>query len=254
MVPAKIIQILLLGCCVGLLLSGCEPGRSDQVDEEKEPQFLIGRNLVNAMNYSGAINAFKRALELNPHSAAANLELGWLYAEKQVDEAAAIHFYQEYLRLRPQAGNAEMIRQHIARLKQELARTAVPIPPSSALQQRLEKLAAENRRLQSEVEQLRQAAAQTSPQTYSTPVTTSPIQSPQRAATLQPTPLPRRTSAPSATTTGAAATGYHRVKSGETLTSISRQYGISVEVLARANPGLDPRRIQVGQTVVVPRR
>ncbi|HNQ72185.1 MAG TPA: LysM peptidoglycan-binding domain-containing protein [Verrucomicrobiota bacterium] len=242
MSPANIIRIFLLGCCLGLVGSGCDPGRTDQVDEEKEPQFLIGRNLVNAMNYSAAIKAFKRALEMNPRSAAANLELGWLYAEKQVDEAAAIHYYQEYLRLRPHADNGEMIRQHILRLRQELARTVMPIPPSAALQNQLEQLAAENRRLQGEVDQLRQALAQARQSSASA----NPAR--EVGAALS-TPLRPPTPAPQP-----ASTRSHRVRAGETFTSIAQQYNIPVETLMRANSGLDPRRIQVGQTIALPQR
>ena len=50
---------------------------------------------------------------MNPRSAAAHLELGWLQAEKAADPAAAIYHYQKFLKLRPTADNAETIRQHI---------------------------------------------------------------------------------------------------------------------------------------------
>lgn len=44
----------------------------------------------------------------------------------------------------------------------------------------------------------------------------------------------------------------HVVASGETLTHIARRYGVSVAELDGANGGLDPRRLQIGQRLVVP--
>jgi membrane-bound lytic murein transglycosylase D len=44
----------------------------------------------------------------------------------------------------------------------------------------------------------------------------------------------------------------HRVIRGETLTHIARRHGVGVEALRRANPGVNPRRLQVGQPLQVP--
>ena len=45
----------------------------------------------------------------------------------------------------------------------------------------------------------------------------------------------------------------HHVASGDTLSSISRRYGIGLDRLVASNPGLDPHRIRIGQQIVVPR-
>ena len=45
----------------------------------------------------------------------------------------------------------------------------------------------------------------------------------------------------------------HRVRSGETFSHIALRYGVSVDLLQAANPGTQPRRLQIGQWVVVPR-
>ena len=44
----------------------------------------------------------------------------------------------------------------------------------------------------------------------------------------------------------------HHVASGDTLSSISRRYGIGLDRLVAANPGLDPHRIRIGQPIVIP--
>lgn len=45
----------------------------------------------------------------------------------------------------------------------------------------------------------------------------------------------------------------HRVASGETLSHIARQHLISLNALRAANPGIDPRRMQIGTVLVIPR-
>jgi membrane-bound lytic murein transglycosylase D len=44
----------------------------------------------------------------------------------------------------------------------------------------------------------------------------------------------------------------HRVVRGETLSGIARRYGVSTGVLQAANPGVEPRRMRVGQQLTVP--
>ena len=49
-----------------------------------------------------------------------------------------------------------------------------------------------------------------------------------------------------------AASKTHVVKSGDTPYAIARIYGVKLASLLSANPGLDPRRLRPGQTVVIP--
>lgn len=46
----------------------------------------------------------------------------------------------------------------------------------------------------------------------------------------------------------------HEVVRGETLSHIARQYLIPLDALRAANPGIDPRRMQIGTVLVIPRR
>lgn len=45
----------------------------------------------------------------------------------------------------------------------------------------------------------------------------------------------------------------HRVTRGETLSQIARRYGTSVSALQAANGNINPRRLQIGQPLIVPR-
>jgi tetratricopeptide (TPR) repeat protein len=230
------------------LVLGCSPAGPSAADEEKEPQFLIGRSRVNSMDYRGAIEAFEQALETNPRSGAAHFELGWLYAEKESDPAAAIYHYETYLKLRPGAGNAETVRQHIFRLKQELAKGVLPIPPSLEIQRQLEQLAEENRRLHEELDRLR-SALPTAPLPNSYPPTI-PASRSNITVTARSTPAPAGAANPRPGR--AAVVRTHQVQAGETPTAIARRYNIKTEALLAANPGLDPRRMKVGQKLSIP--
>ncbi len=47
--------------------------------------------------------------------------------------------------------------------------------------------------------------------------------------------------------------GYHIVRKGETLHSIARRYGTSVNMLRKYNPSVHPRRLKVGQKLRIPK-
>jgi LysM repeat protein len=62
-----------------------------------------------------------------------------------------------------------------------------------------------------------------------------------------------RRSTPSSSSSGMSSRA-HRVTSGDTMGRIARQYGVSLEGLRRANPGLDERRMRPGMYVRIPGR
>ncbi len=243
---------------------GCLPSGSSQSDEEKEAHFQTGRARVSGMDYGGAIEAFQKALEVNPHSGAAHFELGWLFANKQSDPAAAIYHYQQFLALRPKADNAETIRQHILGLKQDLAKAVLPLPSTPAVQRQLEQLMEENRRLQDEIGKWRAGYARlggtsstnppnadlgsTRPPAVGGGVPNSPVPTgPQALAQnnrLPPTPKPGPSPAAPART--------HKVQAGETPSAIAKKYSVKLEALMLANPGLNAKRLKVGQLLNVP--
>jgi LysM repeat protein len=240
----------------GLTLGGCGPVSTSSADEEKEPQFQIGRSRVNAMDFQGAIEAFEQALETNPRSASAHLELGILFAEKEEAPATAIYHYEKFLQLRPEANNAETIRQHIFRLKQELAKGVLAIPPSAEIQRQLEKLAEENRQLHDQLDRLRNTPSPVL-QSNRTVVQASSASLSQLTSSA-PTTATRLSSGgtPLVALSGRAAgsTRTHRVQAGETPMAIARRYNVKLDALLIANPGLNPKRMQVGQSLVIPGR
>ncbi|HHV27444.1 MAG TPA: LysM peptidoglycan-binding domain-containing protein, partial [Tissierellia bacterium] len=46
---------------------------------------------------------------------------------------------------------------------------------------------------------------------------------------------------------------YYTIRSGDTLYNIGQRYNVSVEALMRANPGIDPYNLQIGQVICIPK-
>src|SRR5256885_7042851 len=145
--------ILILLC---LWWSGCSPSRESGLDEEKDPNYLAGRSHRSAQNYTGAIEAFEKALDANPRSAAAHLELGLIYYQNlSTNWARAIYHFEKYVELRPRANNADLIRQNIDYCKLALAKEVPYTPNNDLIRKEVERMARENTDLRQQVEQLK---------------------------------------------------------------------------------------------------
>ena len=238
----------------GLVLSGCLPAAPK--DEEKEAHFQAGRSRVNTMDFKGAIESFEKALEVNPKSASAHFELGWLYDQKESDPAAAIYHYERYLKLSPNSPKQEMVASHIQACKQQLARGVSVAPGMEKQQREMEQLAEENRRLREDVDKWYACALRLQALTNQA----GPAQKAARPERLSGPSQPAlgRTGLSSAARAGAppaaptASPRTHTVKAGETLNMIARRYGVKLEALMSANPKVDSRRLQVGQALILP--
>jgi len=244
---------LLLLPCLGLLLAGCVP--QAQSDEEKEPHFLAGKSRVSMMDYPGAIEAFEKALDANPHNAAAHFELGCLYDQEEPNPAAAIYHYETFLKLRPNAGNVDVVKQRIMACKQAIASTVSLGPVNEKFQREFEqltedkkKLLEENKRLQDQNEQLRAALNRPATQIGVPPAgrTAPNVQTPGSPSTI-PGATPRGPGS-----TPVSPTRSYTVKAGDTLSSIAKRYGIRLDQLTAVNPNVNPRRLQIGQVLAIP--
>ncbi len=261
--PATFLRAVFVALAA-VVLSGCVPSAQSQSDEEKEPHFMAGKKRVSTLDFSGAIESFEKALEVNPRSAAAHFELACLFDsdKRETDPAAAIYHYQSYLKLRPEAGNAEVVKQRMMTCKQELARNVSLGPLTERQQREFEQLSEENkklneqvRRLTEELEQWRVYAARLA----ATNQSAAAYQRPRPAAPVGGSPLPLASTntvslaaASRSTNSGFAGPKTHTVKAGETPTVIARKYGIKVDTLLAANPKVDARKLKVGQSLVIP--
>lgn len=261
-----------------VLLSGCLPIAEGPQDEAKNPYIVTGRERFKGRDYKGAIEAYEKALEVNPRSVTAHFELGVIYEQFENDYPAAIYHYNQVLKLRPDgAYPADNAKQRIPGCRQEMLKADALATINPAALRETERLRDENTQLKRQIDflqgqlaslqaQLNTANAQLS-RWQSTPAnrtvpshqgvnpatprqgtpaapvvsgdyrSVSPARAPERASTPRPPPATPRT---------------HVVRRGETFASIARQHGFSVQALMRANPVVEPRRLQTGQTINLP--
>ena len=241
----------LAALCLALL-GGCFPPPESKLDENKNPYFLEGKARVAARDFKGAIDAFEKALEVHPRSALAHFELGMLYEQHgdqtEKDYIYAMYHYQEVLRLRP-AGvyphdNAKV---RIASCKQEIVKAESLAPVYYAMERELNRLKQENQELRGQMENPQSPAGRLAqaPASASPPVS-PPVPSQRMAYAGAPSPGPevRAASAP--------VYKQHVVKPSETLSSIARSHQVRLESIMAANPTLNPKRLQPGQTIKIP--
>lgn len=233
-------------------LNGCIPAGQSELDEEKEPHFLAGKKAINTMDYRGAIEEFEKAVEVNPRNSKAHQQLGWLYEEKESEPAAAIYHYEKYLKLRPSSDNAEVIRQRVVNCKQDLAKSVLPLPITPGMQRQFDQLVDENKRLKEENDRWKAhfaslGAAVTNPASHAAVQHIWSGQTNTRSVATNSAPP---NMAGSRIPNLAART--HVVQSGDTAAAIARKYNVKLAALLAANPTLDPRRMRVGQTVIIP--
>ena len=257
----------MLALCVAL--SGCSPTAETRLDEQQNPHFKAGREKLSALDYKGAIESFERAVEDNPRSALAHFELGVLFEVHANDYVSALYHYNKALKLRPNGNPAENIRQRIPGCKQELLKAdSLAIVNPTALRE-TERLREDNLALRKQVELLQaQLAGRPSASAPGGQVARAreSSSSAPAASIATSTDAALRGDSGSASTgvaagaserarsaaTGAGRTRTHTVKAGETPFAISRQYRIKLDLLLSANPGLDPKRIRVGQVLNIP--
>jgi hypothetical protein len=150
-----------------------------------------------------------------------------------------MYHYQEVLRLRP-AGiyphdNAKV---RIASCKQELVKAESLAPVYYAMERELHRLKQENQELRAQLE-IFQA------QTQASRAAQAPVVPDRVAFAGSPSPASEVRAAP-------PAYKQHVVKSKDTLASIARTHRVTLQSIIDANPGLQPKRLQLGQTIKIP--
>jgi LysM repeat protein len=243
-------------------VTGCLPVAERGANDENNPHFLAGKSKVRSMDYQGAVRSFERALQVNPNSAAAHKELGLLYEKELNDYAAAIYHYGKFLELRPDSPQKELLQQHIAASKQELARTVSLGPVTQGIERDLSVLAGENERLKQEnlelrrrVEELKQQLARRNSASNAPPPTgqrVMPTQPPDASHAYSSYGDQSGGNGGSTETSSSRYQMTHTVKKGDTLYSISQRYGVELDDIKAANPGLQPHRMKVGHKVNIP--
>lgn len=164
-VDGPIVLFLILGLC------GCTYLQDGPENEERDSHYLRAKKRQSEMDYPGAVASYEKALEANPRSSVAHLDLGLLYAEelhrgqttpdeKRRYHAMAIYHLEKYLALKPDDFRAESLRGRISASALELAKTVSFTLLESTAQNEIERLHATNRSLLRQVTELQLRLAQ----------------------------------------------------------------------------------------------
>jgi len=243
--------LILLLLAMLVLAVGCErPAGTGLIAEIDEADYARGKNLLRQDRKQEAMAAFLKVIEKRAGNAPeSHLEVGRLYHEQIKDPIQAIYHYRKYRELKPNAPQAELVRQLIHVATRDFART-LPAQPlenqvlRNDLLEVVERLQRENTQLKADLAAIGSAGsrpvppmAMEDPGTSGPPlafgalssgslttrgpvesadapqITQSPIrQAPATQAAVQPAPTP------------AASGRRHVVAQGESLYSIARRY------------------------------
>jgi LysM repeat protein len=241
---------------------GCFPGNDNHQDEERDPHFQRGRDLVNSQEFKAAAEEFEKALETNPRSAAAHFELGCLYDNNLKDYAAAIYHYERLLLLLPASPRAPLVRERIRGCKLELAGTEFPLPNSQNLQREVYALTEENRLLKRQLDEARNhpgaglaplPAPGAAPAQPIRALADNPIPNPN--LNLNPNPAPSA-NPPSPIrnpqSTEAAHPRTYVIQAKDSIYSVAARYGLKPSAVLAANPNISPTHLRIGQNLNLP--
>ena len=171
-------------------------------------------------------------------------------ARHENDPAASIYHYRRFLKLNPESPIAKDIADRVSgcqidlveemkdsgaheRRQRELADLKGKL---THLAQKYEKARYENDVLRQRLRAINPRLAKVTPPPTPTGPQKSPVAKTKAPPRPPPPPSQRR----------------HKVKPKENPTSIARKYAIPVKRLMAANPGVDPRRMRVGQMLKIP--
>ncbi len=241
---------------------GCFPGNDNHQDEERDPHFQRGRDLVNSHEFKAAADEFEKALETNPRSAAAHFELGCLYDNNLNNYAAAIYHYERLLLLVPDSARAPLVRERIRGCKLELAGTEFPLPNSQNLQREVYALTEENRLLKRQLDEARNhpgagvaplPAPGTAPAQPIRPLAGNPVPNPG----LNPNPNQAASANPQSAFTNPPATEAahprtYVIQPKDSIYSVAARYGLKPSAVLAANPNISPTHLRIGQNLNLP--
>lgn len=231
-----------------IVLTGCIPSGDNQLEEQRDAHFLAGKAYLNTFNYRAAAGEFEKAIETNPRSASAHFELGLLYEQKLAVEnapAIAIYHFDKFLQLRPNSDYAPIVKQKILACKREIAKPFAVDPGAQAYLREYERIKAENNQLKNQIElwQVYYSNLMAKGQSVVAP-------QPQGVRTGNPSvalqPAPQIAKSPTQEYVK------YTVKAGDTMAAIAKRNGVSVNALMSANPGVDARRLKIGQVLNIP--
>jgi tetratricopeptide (TPR) repeat protein len=263
LVPGLALTLMLAAGCVP------PPGAGDQSQAER--YYNAGRSRIERQDFKGAVSAFEQALQADPGMIEAHFDLATVFDSELEAPAKALYHYVRVLELNPAFHGADLISNHLAAVKIKIAQDSLPGIPSPLLEKEIDRLQGELDALRNEHQRVlamnselnRQLASLRPtpgggfvsppegalPEPHSPRLRTVPVESP-RSTTLADV---RGGSLPeSGAGEGSSRTRTHVIQSGETLYALGRRFGVSVDEIIAANPGLNRNSYAAGTSIVIP--
>lgn len=251
-----------------LFVAGCNRGDAPlQLAEAEEPFYQQGLVLKRQGRNAEALLNFLKVIEKRGQSAPeSHLEAGLIFLSHSKDFIEAIHHFEAYLSLQPNSGEARRVRELVNTAKREFARTLPARPAEDHVYREaaaeMDQLRRENEELRAQIATLRggggvpvprtsRGVSLSIPESHRSPVSQPsasrpPLNDSPIAAAPTPEPLsasPLSTPAVRAkpTTPPPPAGRIYRVKRGDSLFAIARQFdpvntSRKVREIAEANP------------------
>lgn len=246
---------------VMLVVAGCNPPGAPGGEDQARQFFLAGKALVDKRDFAGAAQRFQQALGVNPAMAEAHYELGLLYlGQWREDDIKALYHFDRVLELNPDHSMAGLIASRMEDCRLRLGGGIIPGTATATLEQQYQQIQARLRNEQTLRENLETRVAELTAQLTEARSRFSTAATPTSADTAVVRRDPPEVAAPdvsTATTVPApTASGFvsYQIRQGDTLYSLGRRHGVSVAEIQRANPGLNPNSLAVGQTIRIPAR
>ena len=248
---------------LAVIAVGCGPTAGSNANFEDDPDFVRGKNRLARKDIAGSILSFEKAIANNPVNDLAHFELALIFyspsSGDNTDYVAACYHFQRHIFLKQDSKHANNIVGMIKVCKKEIAKdiAMAPIPLSEinaihTLRTQLAKTVADNVSFKTQIETLRNRLNQRGNEVQNS-LASAPAGSP-----VLPSLSTSRTQASSAGSKVLPATSIgsrtHKLKVGESLYAVARQYGIPFAQLKSANPRLvrNSRDLKPGVTVNIP--
>jgi LysM repeat protein len=249
--------------------AGCNYNSGTVEDERKDPYYLKGKDQLVRRDYNGAEESFLKALERNPRNGAAHLELGVLYEEGRQDYVGAIYYYQKYLRLMGSKGEDPVIRGRITACKRAFVLQSGITPDSSSMERQLEQAVANNQNLQISLKnlnashealkvenaELRSRLVEQDAELARAQSLLSESANIKRVSTqvVAPGLLQSAQTQPFIAREGSTQkVGVYVIQAGDNFERVARKMNTKTKVISDLNPGVDSRKLQIGQEIKVP--
>ena len=231
-----------------LFIAGCGPA-----NEKAHPLFRKGEHCVNNCEYKAAVDNFEKYLKVNPDSSLAHYKLAVLYNDNLDDPFYAVYHFREFLKLKPDFSDSELVQSWIDAAEIKLAERIRERDPNSVSAEDLEQLKMYNAKYRDALVKLKDKNAMLLKKLHSSVISTSAVaksSGSKKNKTDRKTVVLDESGAPVIVQT-------YTVKQGDNLSRISRDvYGSSKYYKAIFNANRDTMKteasLKIGQELRIP--